>query len=206
LPLLEDLPDLTAKAFQSLLREEGPLAKLDGGDRMTLVVLLKVYEEATQEEGSDPYFEQMERVAKVAGEAAAFGAKLESEVFQGPFADYLPPYTSKFRELPKQLDEFSKEYGFYMRRFGKSGHKAKIHAGYWLVMASEFVRLKTNQYCDGQMGELLYAIVENPGPEAKDGAAIRKRRDYLKEQFPWLYDDALKSARRACDGGSFIAG
>jgi hypothetical protein len=205
LSLLDDLAGRTAKAFRSLNRD-ARIQRLDDGDRMALVVLLKAYEDVTREGGSDPYFEQMERVAKIATEAAAFGAKLESEVFQGPFADYLPPYTSKHRELPKQLAEFSREYGFYMRRWGKSGHKAKIHADYWLVMASEFVRLKTNQYCDGQMGELLYAIEENPGPEAKDGAAIRKRRDYLKEQFRWLYDDALKCARRACDGGSFIAG
>jgi len=142
LPMLDDLAGRTAKAFQSL-HPDAPIQGLDDGDRMALVVLLKVYDEANQEGGSDPYFEQMERVAKVAAEAAAFSAKLESEVFQGPFSDYLPPYTSKFRELPKQLHEFSKEYGFYMRRFGKSGHKAKIHADYWLVMASEFVRLKT---------------------------------------------------------------
>jgi hypothetical protein len=203
--MLGDLADLTATAFESL-HCDAPLKGLDDGEKMGLVVLLKVYEATTQEGGSDPYFEQMERVAKVAAEAAAFGARLESEVFQGPFADYLPPYTSKFRELPKQLAEFSMMYGFFMRRFGKSGHKAKIHADYWLVMASEFVRLKTGQYCDGQMGELLNAVGKYSDPDGVSDERIRKRRLYFMKHYQWLYDDALESAKRACDGGSFIAG
>ena len=43
-------------AFQSLL-EDGPLARLDDGDRMVLFVLLKVYEEARQEGGQRSVFE-----------------------------------------------------------------------------------------------------------------------------------------------------
>jgi hypothetical protein len=205
LPTFDDLAGRTAKVFQSL-HPDARIQRLDEGDRMALVELLRVYEEVKQEGASDPDFEQMEKVGKVAAEAAAFGAKLESEVFQGPFADYMHPYTSKYRELPKQLDEFSKEYGFYMRRFGKSGQKAKIHADYWLVMASEFVRLKTRQYCDGQVGELLQAIGNHPDLEAKSDEAIRKKRLFLKKHYRWQYDDALRSARRACDGGSFLVG
>ena len=166
---------------------------------MALVVLLKAYEEATQEEGSDPYFEQMERVAKLATEAAAFGAKLESEVFQGPFADYLPPYTSKYRELPKQLVEFSMEYGFYMRRFGMSGHKAKIHADCWLVEATEFVRLKTGQYGYDKIGVLLNAIGRYRGTDKPSGEAIRKKRLAIKKHYRHLYDEVLKTAKRAYD-------
>src|ERR1035437_4597137 len=171
----DDLAGRTAKAFRSLKRG-ARIQRLNNGDRMDLVVLLKFYEEAKQEGRSDPYFEQMERVAKVAAEAAAFGAKLESEVFQGPFADYLPPYTSKYRELPKQLAEFSMEYGFFMRRFGKSGHKAKILADYWLVEATEFVRLKTGQYCYDQIGVLLNVIGKYRGADKPSGEAIRKKR------------------------------
>ena len=240
--MLDDLAGFTAKAFEPLHRDTPLIKELDDGDKMALVVLLKVYEEAKQEGRCDPYLKQMERVAKLATEAAAFGAKLESEVFQGPFADYLPPYTSKYRELPKQLAEFSQDYGFYMRRFGKSGHKAKIHADYWLVMASEFVRLKTGQYFDGHLAELYKAILESyPTKDLSANAIrkmkkyikkyhprlnadaldnkriveryyaevdlsdlIRKKREYLKKRYQWQYDDALKSARRACDGGSFI--
>jgi len=185
-------------AFQSLL-EDGPLARLDDGDRMVLFVLLKVYEEARQEGGSDPYLKQMERVAKLATEAAAFGAKLESEVFQGPFADYLPPYTSKYRELPKQLAEFSMEYGFYMRRFGMSGHKAKIHADCWLVEATEFVRLKTGQYGYDKIGVLLNAIGRYRGTDKPSGEAIRKKRLAIKKHYRHLYDEVLKTAKRAYD-------
>lgn len=198
MPLLEDLPDLTTKAFQSLL-EDGPLAKLDDGDRMVLFVLLKVYVEAKNEGESDPYLEQMERVSKVAAEAAAFGARLESEVFQGPFADYLPPYTSKYRELPKQLAAFSMEYGFYLRRFGKSGHKAKILADCWLVEATEFIRLKTGQYCYDKIGVLLNAIGKYPDAEKPSGESIRKKRQDLKKHYRHLYDDMLTTAKRAYD-------
>jgi hypothetical protein len=203
--MLDDLARRTARAFQSL-HPDGRIQRLEDGDRMALVLLLRVYEETKQGGGSDQYFAQMERIGKVAAEAAAFGAKMELEVFKGPFADYLSRYTSKYRELPKQLDEFSKDYGFYMRRFGKSGQKAKIHADYWLVMASEFVRLKTLQYCDGQVGELLQAIGAHPDLEAESDEAIRKKRLFLKKHYRWQYDDALKSARRACNGGSFLDG
>jgi len=149
--------------------------------------------------GSDPYLKQMERVAKLATEAAAFGAKLESEVFQGPFADYLPPYTSKYRELPKQLAEFSMEYGFYMRRFGMSGHKAKIHADCWLVEATEFVRLKTGQYGYDKIGVLLNAIGRYRGTDKPSGEAIRKKRLAIKKHYRHLYDEVLKTAKRAYD-------
>jgi hypothetical protein len=152
----------------------------------------------------DPDFEQMERISKLAAEAAIFGSKLELEVFQGPFANYMHPYTSRYRELPKLLAEFSMEYGLYMRRYGKSGHKAKIHAHHLLVMASEFVRLKTGEYCDGQMGELIQAVGNHPNLEAKSDEAIRKKRNFLKKHYRWQYDDALRCARRAFDGGSFI--
>jgi len=198
MPLLEDLPDLTAKAFQSLL-EDGPLARLDDGDRMVLFVLLKVYEEAKQEGRCDPYLAQMERIANLATDAAAFGARLELEVFQGPFADYLPPFTSKYRGLPKLLAEFSMVYGFYMRRFGKSGHKAKILADCWLVEATEFVRLKTGQYCYDKIGVLLNAIGKYPAAEKPSGEAIRKKRLSIKKNYRRLYDDVLTTAKRAYD-------
>lgn len=166
---------------------------------MFLFVLLKVYEEARQEGGSDPYLERMERVAKVAAEAAAFGAKLKSEVFQGPFADYMTPYTSMYRELPKQLAAFSMEYGFYMRRFGKSGHKAKILADYFLVEVTEFVRLKTGQYCYDKIGVLLNAIGKYADAERPSGEAIRKKRQAMKKHYRHLYDYALTSAKRTYD-------
>ena len=166
---------------------------------MVLFVLLKVYEEAKQEGRCDPYLKQMERVAKLATEAAAFGAKLESEVFQGPFADYMHPYTSKHRVLPKLLAEFSMEYGFYMHRFGKSGHKAKILADCWLVEATEFVRLKTGQYCYDKIGVLLNAIGKYSDAEVPSGEAIRKKRLSIKQHYRHLYDDALTSAKRAYD-------
>ena len=166
---------------------------------MVIFVLLKVYEEARQEGRCDPYLEQMEKVAKLAAEAAAFGAKLESEVFQGPFADYLPPYTSKYRELPKQLAQFSMEYGFYMRRFGKSGHKAKILADCWLVEAIEFVWLKTGQYGYDQIGVLLNAIGKYPGAEKPSAESIRKKRLSIKKHYRHLYDDALTTAKRTYD-------
>lgn len=171
---------------------------------MALIVLLAMYESAKQDGSGDPDFKQMERIAKVAAEAARLSAKIQLEIFEGPFADYMHPYTSKYRELPKLLAEFSMEYGFYMRRYGKSGHKAKIHAHHWLVMASEFVRLKTGEYCDGQMGELIQAVGNHPNPEAKSDESIRKTRLFLKKHYRWQYEDALKSAKRACEGGSFL--
>lgn len=96
-------------------------------------------------------------------------------------------------------------YGIYMQSFGKSGHKAKIHADYWLVMASEFARLKTGRYCDGQMDELLNAIGNYSDPNGVPDERIRKRRLYIVRNYRLLYNDALESAKRACDGGSFIA-
>ena len=54
------------------------------------------------------------------------------------------------------------------------------------------------------MGELLYAIGDHLDSEAKSDEAIRKKRLFLKKHYQWQYNEALKSAKRAFDGGSFI--
>jgi hypothetical protein len=98
----DDLPALTSDAFRSL-QIKGALAKLDEAERMVLFVLLKCYENC-RTDGSD--FAEMEKIAKIAAEAAALSPKLK-EIFDGRYSDILPLYTSRYRKLPMELAAFA---------------------------------------------------------------------------------------------------
>src|ERR1017187_5451515 len=102
--LLRNLESLADHAF----RCTGPrnvLNKLDDAERMMLFILLYSYGEALKKRRS--FDNELERVAKVVADAALLGAKLESEIFQGPYAKKLFPWTARFRDLPNRLIEFS---------------------------------------------------------------------------------------------------
>ena len=196
-PMVVNLVGPTAQAFRDIAAGN-PLRKLSEPDRKLLYSMLKVYAVVTtpdgkERSGDDP----LERVAKLAREAAKFGAKLESEVFQGPYSDVILPFTSSFSDLPERLAEFSKLVGVMLDQFGKPGHKDGNLTKQLLILASEFVRLKTGQHYDEHLAELYQAISERPLTADLSGDAIRKKREYLKESYPVLFSQTLERARRA---------
>jgi len=139
----------------------------------------------------------LEEEAKLVADAAKLASKLESEVFHGPNSDVLLPYISSFSGLPGQLAEFSKVVGGMLDLLGKRGHKEGNIYGFLLIVASEFVRLKTGQHYDEHLADLYQAISERPPTEDLSGDAIRKRRQYLKKCYPDLYSWMLERAKTA---------
>ena len=196
--MLNDLPGLTDKAFQST-HPKNPLNKLDDGDRMVLFVLLKSYavqaEDIRRKAVED---DSLERAENIMAEVAKLATKLESEIFQGPDSDFLNIISTTYRDIPKRLAEFSMLGKLMLGGFGKPGHKAKILANHSLVMASVFVRSRIGQHFDEHLSELFQAIADHPVNEVFNGDAIRKRREFLKKHYPRIYEDALKSVWRAC--------
>jgi hypothetical protein len=153
--------------------------------------MLKVYAAVTTQNGKRRSKDGLlEKEAKL-------GSKLESEVFHGPNSDVLLPYISSFSDLPRQLTEFTKVVGGMLDLFGKRGHKEGNLYGFFLIVASEFVRLKTGQHYDEHLAELYQAVSERSLTEDLSGDAIRKRREYLKKSYPDLYSWMLERARTA---------
>jgi hypothetical protein len=85
--------------------------------------------------------------------------------------------------------------GEVLNSVGKPGHKDEVLATQWLIQASEFVRWKTRQYNDEHLAEVFQVIAKRPISDDFSGAAIRKKRLYLKKHYPMLYANALKRAK-----------
>ena len=190
-----DLGVPTAKAFRGTI-PTNPLNKLNEEDRKLLFSLLKLYAR-TRAGKSRSDDDPLDKVAAVVVEAGVFGAKLESEVFRGLFSEELRSFIVGFEDLPQRLIDFSNQLGTVLELFGKRGHKGEYFATQWLIMASEFVRLKTGRHHDEHLAE-LFQSVGNPSL-AKDlsGDAIRKKRNYVMKHYPHLYDQTLKMVENA---------
>ena len=199
------LPDLSvpvAKAFGNL-HPDNPLNRLHDRDRTCLWVLLLFYALlATEERKGKTDDHPLESVSKLMADAAKLAAKLESEVFRGPFSDALRPFSTGFEDLPTRLVGLSKRLGGMLDTFGKRGHKREVFASEWLVVASEFVRLRTGRYNDEHLAELFQGIWK-PRPMADFSSdAIRKKRLYAKKQYPAVYAGALKQAVQIFDSSA----
>ncbi len=199
--MVVDLVGPTAQAFRHV-SATNPLRKLSEPDRKLLYSMLKVYAAVIPQGGKRrPKGRSenglLEKEAKLVADAAKLGSKLESEVFHGPNSDVLLPYISSFSDLPGQLAEFSKVVGGMLDLFGKRGHKEGNLYGFFLIVVSEFVRLKTGQHYDEHLAELYQAVSERPLAADLSGDAIRKRREYLKKCYPDLYSWMLERARIA---------
>jgi len=195
--MVVDLVGPTAQAFRHIAATN-PLRKLSGPDQKILYSMLKVYAAVTTQNGKRRSKDGLlEKEAKLVADAAKLGSKLESEVFHGANSDVLLPYIYSFSDLPRQLTEFSKVVGGMLDLFGKRGHKEGNLYGFFLIVASEFVRLKTGQHYDEHLAELYQAVSERSLTEDLSGDAIRKRREYLKKSYPDLYSWMLERARTA---------
>jgi len=105
--MANDLGPLTARAFSNI-GAKNPLRQLNEPERRRLYSLLTLHAVMPtllgKRKASD---DELERMAKVAADAAKFAAKLESIVFQGPYTDAFLQGTRGFRDLPVRLAELS---------------------------------------------------------------------------------------------------
>lgn len=193
-PMTHDLAGLSRRAFQQL--ETGnALEKLSESDRILLCSMLLLgatIEKADGQSDEDPF----KRVAALAREAGRLGARLESEVFQGLYSD-LMPFTSGFSDLPVRLAEFSIIVGETMALFGGPGHEGKAFDVFPLILATEFVRLRTGHFYDEALAELYQYVSGRQKGFSCD--IIRKQRDYLKKNSPALHAWMLEKAKIASE-------
>lgn len=176
---------LTAKAFAAL-GPRNPLQQLSAEDKQLLWNMLFFYAFMKLAGHRWPNAEPFERVARTTRDAAKFAAKLEADVFQGPLAKELQPYFSGFEDLPKVLRAFANRVGEILDLLGKPGRQGELQINRRLVIASEFVRLRTGSYHDEHVAELLQGIRLQNEPDFS-GDAIHKKRNYLKRKHPAFY-------------------
>lgn len=192
--MAHDLVGLSRRAFQQF--ETGnPLKKLPESDRILLCSMLlfgAFIEKVGGQSDEDPF----KLVAALAREAGRLGARLESGVFQGLYSD-LMPFTSGFNDLPERLAEFSKIVGEAMAPFGGPGFEGKAFDVFPLILATEFVRLRTGHFYDEALAELYQCVSGRRKHFSCD--TIRKQRDYLKKNSPALHAWMLEKAKFASE-------
>jgi hypothetical protein len=181
----------TALAFAAL-GPKNPLRNLSEEDKQLLWAHLKLYAVITEEPGyrelnSGPE----ERAARRARDAAQLADRLEADVFNGALAEEIQPIFSGFEALPEALRAFANRVGGVLEMAGKPGRMGELSINQLLVMASEFVRLKTGSPYDEHVAELFQGIRTKKGSDFS-GDAIHKKRTYLKKNYPALYQNTVQ--------------
>ena len=172
------------------LNLQNPLLRLRVEDKILLWALLKVID--SRKHGSvqsdiDNLFEEVRQTAK---DAAALANRIENVVFSGPVGQILngKPMLC-FRDLPKLLTAYADQLRELMSHTGKSGHTKEAFGNMYLVVVSEFLKLKTGSYNDDHLADLGQQIGEIGG-----GESIRKRRALFKRTYPAAYAFAVQKA------------
>ena len=135
-------------------------------------------------------------MSKTAAEAAKLGGKIKTQILQGPHSLAMRPFVLGFEDLPSRLAAFSRRLSTALDSIGKPGQKRKILEDRMLVEASEFVRVRTGQHYDEHLAELIQAVGMPFRLEELSGDAIRKKRKFLKDQYPAQYASSVRSVRR----------
>jgi hypothetical protein len=157
-----------------------PLRKLSESDKLLLCSMLRLYAA-----GRPGLADQLDKIAKLAVTAELLGRSIR-EVLH---SDAGRVFVANFADLPSRLEDFSRLRDLDL--VGKRGHKGKILRNYWLVMASEFVLLKTKTAYSEHLADLLQQILPDEYGDIS-GDAIRKSRDHFKHTYPALYEHLLK--------------
>jgi hypothetical protein len=177
----------SAKAFAHLAGDN-PLGRLAPRDRIYVWALLLLYAGEKGSKSSRNYFEPLEKVHKLAADAAKLAKGIESEIFGGSLSEVLLPFSAKFKNLPTDLADFSTRLGDTASAVGRRGHQQKVFKNLSLIEASEFTRLKTGQHYDEHLAELFQATAAGRRELSEDfsGDAIRKKRVYMAKNYPLL--------------------
>jgi len=196
-----DYPTLVRKRFENV-GPKNPLRGLSDHDKCFLTALLEVYARAPE---SDKLSDTLEEAAGIAAEAGSLAGKIESRFLSGPLAEMLGLYIGSSRDLPARLATFSKSMGAIIDNLvGKRGHKGKTSRNRFLIMASEFVRLKTGKHYDEHLAELMQTINPSIDFDGDDisGDSIRKKRVHLKKTYALLYGHTVRLLQTRYMGSS----
>jgi len=172
------------------------LRNLSSEDQVVLWALLKLYDAGNRGDKKRSPVAELEKLTELAKRTAQLAQELGTDVFSGPMAPLLSQVTTGYEHLPKQLGQFSTRLGTALSHLGKPGRKYEVATKKWLVVASEFVRLKSGQYYDEHLTELFQAIREDTGIDDDfSGDAIRKQRERMSKEYPAAYQAAIIEAR-----------
>jgi hypothetical protein len=192
--MLEAARRNTANAFEDL-GPKNPLRQLREEDRQLLWAYLKLFAFMTEHLDRRELDEELgKRAQRTVCEAARFAARLEADVFQGALAKGLRPFISGFEALPEQLRAFADNIGWVLDLAGKPGRQGELFINQLLIMASELVRLRIGSPFDEHVAELFQTIATNKESDFS-GAAIHKKRNYLKKNYPHLYQSTIRRAK-----------
>lgn len=184
----QDRASLIGAAFMGLgLRN--PLLSLGEADRDFLVSVLQVYSHALP--GPAGAAEIVEEAERVANTAAALAEKMKHLHLDETFRTLWPLESKMSSSLLRDLGSFSQRIKHLSHIAGKPGQKAKTEVTQWLVFASLFVYVKTSDYQDEALGELLQNVSPRLNEERYSGDGIRKRRMAFKTAHPDLYKSLL---------------
>jgi hypothetical protein len=160
---------------------KNPLRCLNPEEKIVLVSLLTIYVAASTKE--DDGFEQVSATAR---QASALATKIRQ--LRGTFGQALGDVLGDFDDLAMRLMAFSICLGGFCDHFlGKPGHQGKLSKNEVLLMASEFIRYKTNRYNDEHLAEIIQAVNDKSDVPDFSGDAIHKKRLYLKRNYPLRY-------------------
>lgn len=171
-----------------------PLNGLEEGDKWLLVSLLTVYLALPlPADHVIAELEDLETFAETARQTKAWAKKLR-QARDSQFTQVLQSMPSlkivlgNFHDLPPRLEAFGILLGGLLDQLvGKRGQKRKLMKNEFLLMASEFVRLKTNRYNDEHLAELIQSLSDNSDLSDLSGDAIHKKREHFKRTYPLVY-------------------
>src|ERR1035437_2279120 len=183
-----------AEAFQNL-KLDSPLRGLNGSDQSLLFSLLVVYEAAKGAVDAKHSKNPWKVMVKSVADAGKAGARLKRDVFLGPLPKLLPTCAEEYADLPDRLIEFSKVVGALLALAGKAGHENKVYKNQLLVLASEFVLLRTRRYNDEHLADLIQAVAKFPLSKGFSANSIRSEERRLKKNYPHLYAQTSEMAK-----------
>lgn len=196
----------TDKAFQ-VIGPNNPLLRMEQRDKELLWALLKLYSVASAPKSDAKIEDELGgQVARMARDAGKLADGLEKDVFHGTLANELRPYLTDFETLPVMLRAFAKSIGDLMDSVGKIGRKNEAFTNHFLVSVSEFVRLKTGSQYDEHIAALYQRITERDEHSDFSGDAIFKKREYLRKNYPALYQLAMQRANEWFERGHASGG
>lgn len=180
------------------LGPENPLRELSDPDKTALFSWLYLYRFERTVHLRSKASEAAEEMSKIAADSTALAQRIRSVMIEGKFALPLEAFLPGFRDLPSRLDLFGKRLGALMVHMaGKQGQKRKIGTNRNLVLAAEFVRMRTGKPHYECLSELLQAIDPESEPDADVSSdSIRKKIENMRKVYPVIYDQTKRTLRR----------
>lgn len=139
-----------------------------------------------------------EEATRLIAEFVRTSDELQTQLFRGVCSKFLPAGREGFLESLEKLSEFLQSVKAEWDDFGRPGQKEDVVAAHFLVIATEFVWLRTRKRHYANLSELFGHVSNSAEPrkgELLSPEAIRQKRNRLKMHYPLAYMEALQLAQ-----------